>query len=175
MNSFSTWKTNTEEIINRQQNTADFVTVGNTIRGMNDCLNEKMASSQTLLNTRAEISQTLTAIESDKESLKIAQARVLYSDEARRPVSHYESWFPLGRPLKPFMIPLLIGLTATFAILGLFLLLSLFGLEVTGQRSPITNPILLWLGSFGRPFWIVTVLLVAVSSAFIGTAIQRRG
>lgn len=141
------------------------------IRDINGCLSEKMADPRNLGALRGEIATAIAGIEADREAMEIAKARVTYMDAARRPVSHYESWFPIGRPLKPFMIPLLMGLTSFLVILGLFLLLSMFGLSVTGQKTPIMNPTLLWLTSFGWPFWIVLVLLVAVSSAYLGTAV----
>lgn len=149
-----------------------------TLLSLNQGINARIACLQSRSTNQAQIPTTIgtlqndiiqmtSAMEADREALEISKARATYIDEARRPVSYYESWFPVGRPLTPLTQLLLIAFTTFMAILGGFLLFSTVGINVTAQRTPMTNPILLWLSRFGYPFWIVLVILIVFFALYL--------
>jgi hypothetical protein len=133
----------------------------------NKKISERVQIPTTIATMQNDIMQMTSAMEADREALEISKARATYIDEARRPVSYYESWFPLGRPLAPLTLLLLVGVTAFMAILGTLLLFSTLGINVIAERTALTNPILIWLSRLGYPFWIALVLLIVFFTLYL--------
>jgi len=115
-----------------------------------------------------------STIKQRKNDVAIAHDRAVISRNPALTRSYYDSWLPIGRPLKHYTIPLLIGIGLFFFSLSFFYLLNLFGLETQiGVKIPrLREPGTTW--SYGvlslfkaTPFRVMAVL----SAILLGTTV----
>jgi hypothetical protein len=76
--------------------------------------------------------------------------------------SDYESWFPMGRPLKPYSVPILIGLTIFLWMILLGIVLSRMGMQVQFAFPFIKSPIDL----LSSPLLLVPIGLIVVYALY---------
>jgi hypothetical protein len=105
------------------------------------------------------------AVKKKEEEILIAKDRAAAARASGQPPSYYESWFPLGRPMKPALVPI-------FTAAALFLLLvagmfaaSLFGYTATvlypaPRLSFATGPSLIgrFFSLFPTSFWVLLII-----------------
>lgn len=172
LNNFEQWYNTKSQVINSiNSGTTDLTLTGieDQLKKASQCLLSLSGGASEVVNQintlQRQILEKTGEIEKDKEVIEIAKHRMDYVDDATRPVSNYESWFPLGRPLKPLSMFLLVGFICFFGVLVAFQVFSILGFQVTMQKSAVTNPFVLWITSnmnFGIPFWLTIAALIAV-------------
>lgn len=140
--------------------------INNRIACLQGKIRENTANPSKIGELQSSIISITAAMEADREALEISKARSTYIDEARRPVSYYESWFPIGRPMKPFMMIILMMSTLFLVVLGGILLIGVFGIRIIGERVPPTNPIIAWLMRLGPLFWTAFILVIVGFSLY---------
>lgn len=153
-------------------------TIPESIAAHTNCILSQDTNAGALTNEIAELSaasDTLdSTIEERKNDVSISHDRAVISRNPAITRSYYDGWFPLGRPLKHYTVPLLIGLGLFFLSLSFFYGLNLFGLQtqiavnIPSIRPPGTT------GSYGAtslfkatPFRV----MAALSIILLGTTI----
>lgn len=140
----------------------------NRVRGVYDRCNEYYGATPatTLQNTLNNIGHIRTDIEKVQERTQIAKDRVEYLGGSKRPVSYYEGWFTIGRPLQPYMLHVLMG----FAFFSILLTLYFFALSagvsisIVAPTGGAPNPYIAYLRSFGLPFWVLLIVSITTVS-----------
>jgi len=111
--------------------------------------------STTIYQTEQEIHSLKKIFEAHKADVEVAKDRAAMVLRPEITASYYDSWFPIGRPLKQISVPILIGFATFFTTLSLFTLLEIFGISntfsvhVPFEKNPAFNPLT-------QPFWIMT-------------------
>ena len=104
------------------------------------------------LNTQIQqLQQTLQQKENDAA---IAQARAGQVIRPEMNSSYYDSWFPLGRPLKRAALPILVFFGSLFISASFFMLLSIIGIHShffvlvpdLAKGGTMTGPFVMLLG-----------------------------
>jgi hypothetical protein len=135
------------------------------------CLQRKLAGLGTMADSvsakQEEILRLQQRIQDQEKMVEIAKDRVKYTRDSDRPVSFYESWFPIGRPMKPIMIPVLFGIALFFAVFFFMLFLSSMGFffSVRVLETPYFEIFMGYLDRLGLtlPFWIVLAVLIGLT------------
>lgn len=135
------------------------------------CLQSKLMNLGTTADTisakQEEILQLQQRIQDQEKMGEIAKDRVKYTRDSDRPVSYYESWFPLGRPMRPIMIPVLFGISIFFGVFFLLLFMSsmgfIFSLRILD--TPYFAIFMAYMDRLGLtlPFWIVLAVLIGLT------------
>lgn len=103
------------------------------------CLNEKLTELSSTTNhiqkAQEEIIHLTKAIDDAKEHTEIAKSRVEYIRNPDENTSHYESWFPINRPMYQASIPIFIGIIVFFGVLPVVILVS-YMLQRTRPGQP---------------------------------------
>lgn len=153
---------------------ADLTVLQNQIDAYITCLDSKLGvirGSSTTASTDMEYILALERrIKEREEEVLIAKDRARIAREGPMSPSYYESWFPLGRPMKPILVPVFLGLSVLFLLIALFYALSM----TTGITFTVLYPtprlkssyeqgqisrILSW---FPPSFWILLAIAVAI-------------
>jgi len=79
------------------------------------------------LNTQIQQSQKM--LEQKTNDAAIAHARAAQVVRPEMNSSYYDSWFPLGRPLKRMVVPILVFLASLFISSSFFMLLGVIGIR----------------------------------------------
>lgn len=134
----------------------------------NLCLQQKLrglgTATDAISSRQQEILDLEQRIQNQTQLVEISKDRVRYTRKAERPVSFYESWFPVGRPLRPITIPILFGISLFFGVFFLLITFSsmgyIFSLKV--PDSPFFDMIVAYFSQLGltTPFWIVLAVLI---------------
>jgi hypothetical protein len=185
---FEEWKRSTDTELNRIQGggtpTAGrgLTVIRNEILETEACLEEKLLENGYLPTgsslVHQQILDTQRELANKEEDLQIAKDRVSYIREKDRPVSYYESWFPLGRPAKPFVVTLLLGFTCFLLFTIFFILAGMAGYSVVAQWPSRTvrpgqpsSSMLEWLPSTPKLFG--GAILIAVVIGLYYFAVRR--
>jgi hypothetical protein len=139
---------------------------------IHDCIAKKTACIAKLGTTLSGSQDTILSLKeqiaSEREGVEIAQQRLAYSRAPEQRTSFYQSWFPMDRPLKLVSVPILIGFSLFFLLVGLGTLLLSFGVNlgfyIPGLQLDPRNPDRSWADYFKNK---------AISS-FPNTAIKQR-
>lgn len=87
------------------------------------------------LQVNAETIEAILALQEQikkkEEEILIAKDRAAFAREGSKNPSYYESWFPLGRPLKPITTLFFIGLSIFLLLIAAFFAASLAGFTFT--------------------------------------------
>jgi hypothetical protein len=170
---FNAWKETpvvakrTQTAVSSDLTTADLTALRaeyNRVKGVYDRCNEYYGATPatTLQNTLNAIQTKRVEIEQVQERTEIAKDRVEYLGGSKRPVSYYEGWFTIGRPLQPYMLHVLMG----FAFFNIVLTLYFFALSagvsisIVAPTGGAPNPYIAYLRSFGLPFWVLLIVSV---------------
>jgi hypothetical protein len=106
-------------------------------------------------------------IQKEQVNVEIAKERASFLGKGGSPPSYYDSWFPIGRPIKPEAVPVFLGIIFFFLVIGLLLLLSFFGIEIQllypiYSSSAYGTTISSFFSRFPLSFWIVGSILVGI-------------
>ena len=136
------------------------------IRNLSSSSNEISANQETILALNAEI-------EKEEANAAIARDRVAYIRDPATSVSNYESWFPMGRPMKILSMIAILGVTLFVSIFALLIALSVVGVDVsvftqpsirTGYGYGWTD----WIYSqFTPAFWIMLIILLSIVAVYV--------
>ena len=147
------------------------------IKNMTECLEsqiQELSSSSNNISANQETILALNAkIQKEEENAAIARDRVAYIRDPATSVSNYESWFPMGRPMKLLSMIAILGVTLFVSIFALLILLSAVGIDV----SVFTQPSMRtgygygwteWIYSqFTPAFWIMLIILLSIIAVYI--------
>lgn len=164
--SFEKWLTEKNQAISTNQG---LDTVNSNITGVKGCLTEKLTNQR---SSSTETPQNMDAILALQEQIKkkeeeilIAKDRAAFAREGSKNPSYYESWFPLGRPLKPLTTLFFIGLSIFLLLIAAFFAASLAGFTFTvlypAPRVAYTGrPTLLsrLFAVFPTSFWVLLAI-----------------
>jgi hypothetical protein len=156
--------------------------VNPNINDVKTCISTQLGQ---LRSTNTEAPQTMEAILALQEQIKkkeeeilIAKDRARLAREGSQSPSYYESWFPLGRPVKPLVNLFFIAFSLFFLLVALFFGASLAGFTVTvlyptPKFSLTTGPSFVsrFFSVFPPSFW----LLLAIGGGILYYLFQVRG
>ena len=104
-----------------------------------------------------------------------AEERLSFVKRPAETTSHYASWFPMERPLKPISKPILIAISVFLTLAALRYSLSNVKLALVDLYAYITTTFPA-LGGFmsqlSMPFWVILVTFIAVVIYFTNTKKQ---
>jgi len=137
-----------------------------------NCLSEKIRNLSTLStadsNIQLQVEDMQKQIADEKKNLEIAGQR-LASIKNNEP-SHYESWFPIERDIRPGSAAILLAISVALCFISLGYILQLmnvyifvkyFGQTATGfDFSAI-------MGQFTISFWLLLLVLISVVLYFV--------
>jgi hypothetical protein len=138
------------------------------------CLVEKLQQTQgtsnSIQSTQEEILRLSDQLKQEEENIRIAQDRVKLLRFPNENASYYESWFPLGRPLQPVLVPIFFGLAIfLFTVTGL-IVLSLMGIDVfvfLPRPSPYGGSSAGWgtwvATNLRWPFWVALAVVIGLA------------
>jgi hypothetical protein len=124
--------------------------------------------STDIYNSEVEIASLTKVLDARKLDVEVAKDRATMAQRPEMTASYYDSWFPIGRPLKRSSVPILIGFATFFLTMGFFTLLELFGITnafsvyVPFEKTPSLNPLrrpLFIMSGIAILFFCVTVYL----------------
>jgi hypothetical protein len=173
--SFATWKSTTAASLATSPPPRDVSGIEQSVFSVTNCLQEKINILKNMSTTDAEAQTKITAIEqkieTEKKNVQVSTDRVAYARNPVASVSYYQSWFPIDRPLKPLMMPILIGISvfvsmASFAYLlacaNIFLLVE-YKSNGTFLRDMGLEPYVTFLATqFTISFWIVLAVTIGL-------------
>jgi hypothetical protein len=143
------------------------------IASVSACIDRKIAaikgSSSATSTAMEEILALQEQVKKKEEEILIAKDRARLAKDGARMPSYYESWFPLGRPMKPILVPVFLGLSLFFLLIALFYFASLYGYTVTVLFPVPRDSFGSARGFFSRffsifpaSFWVLLVIAAAV-------------
>ena len=111
-------------------------------------------TSTRLSNLNTQVQQLQQTLKQKENDAAIAQARAAQIVRPEMSASYYDSWFPLGRPLKRAAVPLLVFFASLLISTSLFILLGLIGIRShffmllpdIKKTGTITKPFMMLLG-----------------------------
>jgi len=134
------------------------------------CLGEKINTEygdkpNTIARLQTAIQDLNTQIQKEEVNVQIAKERASFLGKGGSPPSYYDSWFPIGRPVKPQVVPVLLALIFFFTIVAFLFLLSYFGIEIKVLYPIYSSPAYgtaasTFFSKFPLSFWIVAAVLV---------------
>lgn len=147
------------------------------IENMDECLEsqiQELSSSSNNISANQETILALNAkIQKEEENAAIARDRVAYIRDPATAVSNYESWFPMGRPMKLVSMIAILGVTLFVSVFALLIALSAVGIDV----SVFTQPSMRtgygygwteWIYSqFTPAFWIMLIILLSIVAVYV--------
>jgi hypothetical protein len=163
VNSFADWKKTSDAAVDRAtSSTIDAERVN--VFSMAGCLESSINSLSTISTDDAKIQQDIAyineEIKAEEENVNTAQQRlVLMKGPA---ISHYASWFPMGRPLRPMSKPVLIGISIFIMLMSFSYLFRTMTAGDLLSRLNAIPAIAAILGQFTPAFWLVLVTLAGV-------------
>lgn len=106
-----------------------------------------------------------------KQDLEVAKKRVEVTRNPPADVSYLGTYVPFGRPLRSDSVPVLIGVTLTFLILSLGLLLNLGNVQLAYVAPRSYGPSFFQnlVESFRETSWPLLGITVAASAAVAGS------
>ena len=131
---------------------------------MAGCLESRISSLSTISTDDAKIQLDIAnlneEIKAEKANVATAQQRLALTKGPA--ISHYASWFPMGRPLRPLSKPILIGVSIFITLCSLSYFFRL--VDVTGILSYLNAfpAIAAFLGQLTPAFWLILVVLIGV-------------
>jgi hypothetical protein len=169
---FSSWASQKDAAI-RTATAAELATHKTQIDTYIGCLNSKLdtiRSSSTTASTDMEYILALEKrVKEREEEVLIAKDRARIAREGTGNPSYYESWFPLGRPMKPITVYIFLALSVFFLLIALFYGLSMLGITFAVLFPSPKFKSSYDQGFFGRlmtwfppSFWVLLVLSSAV-------------
>jgi len=178
---FNSWKAATSASISAYQNKgsatlADNAAISGTEKEILDaslCISAKIKTLSSATNGIADlhkniIDKTAELLRAEKD-ISIAKDRVSYIRHPEQNTSHYESWFPIDRPISIFSMIVIVCLTVFILFFLILLCLSYFGLNISmysenNGESSIFSAI---LQQFTVSFWIVLIAFISVTIYFV--------
>jgi hypothetical protein len=120
-------------------------------------------TSTQLSNLNTQVQQLQQTLKQKENDAAIAQARAAQIVRPEMSASYYDSWFPLGRPLKRAAVPVLIFFSSLLISASFFMLLGVLGIRShffvlvpdTEKTGTITKPFMMLLG--------ITILLFCLT------------
>lgn len=184
IDTFQNWYTTTKGILSgviEPPNATDqgllntkMAEIGATSACLMEKLNTAQGTSNTIQSTQEEILRLSDQLKAEEENIRIAQDRVKLLRYPNEHGSYYESWFPLGRPLQPVLVPIFFGLSIFLFVVSGLVVLSMMGVDVfifMPRPSPYGASSIGW-GAWAAtnlrwPFWVTL-------AAFIGVVVYLR-
>jgi len=178
---FNSWKTATSTSISDYQNKGSTTAVDNAnmlgtekeILDASLCISAKIKTLSSATNSIAAlhkniIDKTAELLRAEKD-ISIAKDRVSYIRHPEQNTSHYESWFPIDRPISIFSMIVIVCVTVFIGFFLILLFLSYFGLNISmysenNGESTIFSAI---LQQFTISFWIVLIAFISVTIYFV--------
>lgn len=111
-------------------------------------------TSTQLSNLNTQVQQLQQNLEQKENDAAIAQARAAQIVRPEMSASYYDSWFPLGRPLKRAAVPLLVFFASLLISASFFMLLGVLGIRShffvlvpnTEKTNTMATPFIMLLG-----------------------------
>lgn len=103
-----------------------------------------------------------------EEMMVIARDRAKYVRDIETAGSYYESWFSIGRPIRPEMAPILLGIALFIFIVAAFIFLKMMNVEFSlfvadtskmAKKGSLFGTIFMM---FPTSFWVVLTALILV-------------
>lgn len=165
---FGAWYSTTKQALAGTPSTQTILAKVSEIYATNACIQEKLFQQTSIPTTVSTNMETILNLEKDlrekEEQVRVAQDRATLLRAPEENTSYYESWFPLGRPMKTYLVPVFLGLGIFMGLFALFLFLKFLGIEVA-----ILIPSLLSQSKLSfslprlDPVWIGTILVVGLA------------
>jgi hypothetical protein len=175
--SYTQWATSQKgQLDNLNQSTAAAATILTRLQSdiltTYNCLEEKSRNirntADTIQTLQGDIVRIQEKLVEQEEHTKISKERLRYMSSSERPVSYYESWFPVYRPAKPITLILLITATVFMIMFSALLMLSLMGIKLNmslageGASGNYLVNLLYYIRMQGLPFWIITLAFIGL-------------
>lgn len=167
--SFDRWKSETSTRLNAASSASELASLEATIYATVGCLQEKIAGQRTvssdIATTQTNILKLQDSLQEQQETIQISKDRLSYLKDPEMHVSYYQSWFPMGRPMKEITVPILIGFSTFMTIASFGYLLFLGNIHFILRTPPASpdSPFARIFAQFTPAFW----LLFAVSTGVI--------
>jgi hypothetical protein len=183
---FNAWKAATDTSINSIRSTAASGSVAATpaeettltaavgdIMSTTACMQEQYsavtgATNQISTGQEAKIALQ-KQIEDAEGDIAIARDRVAYIKNPEKHTSYYENWFPLNRPMNESTIPFFVWITVFFMLLGLFLFMSLIGVDINITFNTGISEIFRLVAEQFTVVSIILLVIVGLSFYYITT------
>jgi hypothetical protein len=143
-----------------------------------ECLRSKIAEIKQAPTNVANIQEAVVALQGElltkEKQLEVAKQRALSISHPERATSDYEGWFPLGRPMRPTSLFLLIGFSLFFLLFFFGILMSFLGFNiqlswmVPGATAAV--PRQGWLGmimGWINPLSLAAILAVVITGSLL--------
>ena len=166
---FNRWKSETDRKLNAASTTSELASLEAEVFATTGCLQEKIANQNRVasdISTRqANILRLQDSLQDQQETIQISKDRLSYLKDPEMHVSYYQSWFPMGRPMKEITVPILIGLSVFMTIASFGYLLFLGNIHFILRTPPASpdSPLARIFAQFTPAFW----LLFATSTGVI--------
>lgn len=114
---------------------SDLTILTNKINLYKQCIQRdwtlKTEIASQLYDAQTDVKRARASVKNSKESVEEAKERANLLENPYSKTTWWETWFPLGRPMKKDNVPVLMGISVFFLIfaLGLFLRLSAIELQ----------------------------------------------
>ena len=179
IDTFDTWYTTTKGVLagvvepastsDQQLINAKIAEVSATSACLLDKIKTAQGTSTSIQSTQQEILQLSDDLKAEEENIRIAQDRVKLLRFPNENASYYESWFPLGRPLQPILVPIFFGMAIFLFTFSGFLVLSMMGVQFhmflpAASRYSATPGWQTWAAANLRwPFWVALIAFIVVA------------
>lgn len=165
---FGAWYSTTKTALSGEPSQTQILAKLDEIYKTNKCIQDKLFQQTTIPTQVSTDVEKILELERElrdrEEQVRVAQDRAALLRAPQEHASFYESWFPLGRPMKTFLVPVFLGLGLFMGLMALFLFLKFLGVEfalllpvMTTQRTAsFSIPRL-------DPLWVGTILVIALA------------
>jgi hypothetical protein len=124
---------------------SDLIILTNKINLYKSCIQRdwalKTEQASQLYDAQTEVKRARESVKTTKKAVDEAKERATLLEDPYSKTTWWETWFPLGRPMKKDNVPVLMGISVFFLIfaLGLFLRLSAIELQFVPVGTVSSN------------------------------------
>jgi hypothetical protein len=160
--SFYTFISGQQSLADASTTIASLAPIQTTLQNYRDCLiaeNSSVTSANTDNSTlRNQIIDLHKTLKERKLDVQISQDRALLVRHPEMSRSYYDGILPIGRPIKHYTVPILIGISTFLLSLSFFMLLNIFRFDA---RLIMLVPAYMQASNgFSLPFWIMSGIVV---------------
>jgi hypothetical protein len=132
---FTAWRTGVTSGLSGLTDTAIFARITADLGNVQTCLQTKVNDLRRLPTTisgaQEQILDLNDKIAEAETHATIARDRVAFIRDPSKGTSYYESWFPLGRPMHPISLIILIGIDIFLCVFALLMIASAYGVDLS--------------------------------------------
>ena len=179
---YTTWKDATSTMIgslqgrsnNKENEKEQLITLQNEMQSATQCILNEITtlgtSSTDIALLHEEILAKTATLANAEKDISLAKQRVAYIRNPEEQTSNYESWFPLGRPMHPLSLIIIVAISIFLGIFYMLMILSALDIDLVFYTMPnySASPMFLWISQqLTLSFWLVLIALISVVIYFV--------